>query len=160
MAKYPKSYRDKRREGLLFLMFVMFVGAAIMPTPSLNELDHAYGELVSVNPSENNRDTQLQLAGNEIDTVFLVHGLSLAEKEKVRSLSRGANLELWYWDPPFGLELDVWQIQKGDEVILPYENRLYEFQLTQRLFLTVGAIFGVVAFFSYLRSRVVGELTS
>ena len=160
MATTPKSSRRQWRGGFLFLMAVSFAVAAVMPTPSLTELDIVFGELVSVNPSENNHDTQLHLAGNDIDTMFFVRGMSLAEKNRVRSLSPGTNLQLWYLDPPFGLELDVWQIKIGDEVIVAPENRLIEFQLTQRIFLAVGGIFGVIAFFPYVRCRISGKPTT
>jgi len=137
----------------LFLMAVSFAVAAVMPTPDLDRLNRTRGELVSVAPSKNGRDTRLQMFGTETDNFFLVHGLSLAERQRVRSLPPGINLDLWYWDPPFGLELDVWQIRRGDEVIIPYQNRLHEFQVTQRTFLAVGTIFGIVALFQHMRSR-------
>ncbi len=134
-------------------MAVSFALAVVMPTPSLNELNHTYGDVASVGASKNNRDTQLQLGkiGNQM--MFLVHGLSLEETEKVRSISPGSKLEIWYWDPPFGLEFDVWQLKVENEIIVPYENRLLEFQLTQMLMVAAGIIMGVIAFFPYLRSR-------
>lgn len=133
-------------------MGLMFVVALVVPTPNLEELEALVGEVVIVSVAENDRDSELLLAHDGKQTTFLFHGLSLEERKAVRALRPGTEIKIWYWDPPFGLPLDVWQLKQSDKMIVPHENRLLEFQITRNLFLALGVILGAIAFLPYFRS--------
>ena len=145
--------RRQRSQGFLCLVAMLLAIAFLLPTPALDELNHTVGKVASVSVTKNEVDLQLELDTKEKKVALFVYDLTLQEMEVVKSLSPGTELEVWYWDPPFGLELDVWQIKQRSELVLPHENRLSSYRFTRNSIIALAVFVGIIGIFPYMRFR-------
>jgi len=145
---------NKKFTIFLFFSMVFFLVALLVYRPDITELEYEVGLVGGVVLKDSGVGANFSIEGQSGDiTWFNISSVTESANARIRSLSGGENVEVWYFQRRilFPENRSPWQLVIQGEKVIKYEDEMKAQNLTIKLLY-------ILAFSSFIFSCFVGLL--